>query len=104
MTEARWIAKKKHYLYYYQIFIAQFLIIFFSQKWHFIERFINHTYSNLIPKYVLINAAKKKTILTASLGTEPMPRGHFNREQAKTKGIEHFYTSHAKSKSIFCNI
>ena len=28
--------------------LHSFLTIFLSQKWYFIERFINHTYSNLI--------------------------------------------------------
>ena len=36
-----------------------------------LERFINHTFFNLIPKYVLIKVPKKKTILTTPLGTEP---------------------------------
>ena len=65
--------------------LHHFLVVFLDQKWCFIERFINHTSSNLISKHVLIKTPKKKTILTTSLGTELRAYGHFNREQAKNK-------------------
>ena len=75
-----WIAKKPtvYIITKFSFFIAPFLIIFLSQKWHFIERFINHTYFNLILSTFLREAPKKKTILTASLGTEPKAYEHFN--------------------------
>ena len=58
-----------------------FLIIFLSQKWFFIEGFIDHTSFNLIFMHVLINVPKKKPILTTLLGTEPKAYGHFNQKK-----------------------
>ena len=72
--EARWIAKKTFtYIinkFSFSFSLHSFLTIFFSQKWYFIERFINYTSFNLIPEYVSIKAPKEKTILTTPLGTK----------------------------------
>ena len=50
--KARWVAKKPAiYIitkFSFLFSLHSFLTIFLSQKWYFIERFINHTYSNLI--------------------------------------------------------
>ena len=58
-----------------------FLIIFLSQKWFFIEGFINYTSFNLISMHLLISAPKKKPILTTLLGTKPKAYGHFNQKK-----------------------
>ena len=66
LTEARWIARKPTIYIITKFSLHHFFIIFHSQKWYFIERFINHTYSNLIPRHVLIKDTKQKTHINYS--------------------------------------